>query len=45
MLRPGGVQMAAAISRWGSVLDGLARELMRDRHFIPIVERDLVDGT
>jgi hypothetical protein len=36
--------MAAAISRWGSVLDGLARELLRDRDFVPIVERDLVDG-
>jgi hypothetical protein len=36
--------MAAAISRWGSVLDGLARELLRDRDFVPIVERDLADG-
>jgi SAM-dependent methyltransferase len=44
VLRTGGVLMAAAISRWGSVLDGLARELLRDRNFAPIVERDLVDG-
>lgn len=44
VLRPGGVLIAAAISRWGSALDGLARELLRDRNFAPIVERDLVDG-
>lgn len=44
VLRPGGVLMAAAVSRWGSVLDGLARELLRDPNFVPIVERDLADG-
>ena len=44
VLRAGGVLFAAAISRWGSVLDGLARELLRDPSFAPIVERDLRDG-
>jgi SAM-dependent methyltransferase len=44
VLRPGGVLFAAAISRWGSVLDGLGREFLRDRDFARIVERDLVDG-
>jgi SAM-dependent methyltransferase len=44
VLRSGGVVMAAAISRWASVLDGLARELLRDATFARIVERDLKDG-
>lgn len=44
VLRPGGVLIAAGISRWGSALDGLARELLRDREFRGIVERDLLDG-
>jgi SAM-dependent methyltransferase len=44
VLRAGGVVIAAAISRWGSALDGLARELLRDPRFAPIVERDLKDG-
>ena len=44
VLRPGGVLIAAGISRWASALDGLARELMRDNEFARIVERDLRDG-
>jgi SAM-dependent methyltransferase len=44
VLRTGGALIAAAVSRWGSVLDGLSRELLRDRDFVPIVEQDLVDG-
>jgi SAM-dependent methyltransferase len=44
VLRPGGVLIAAGISRWASALDGLARELLRDREFARIVERDLIDG-
>ena len=44
VLRPGGVLVAAGISRWASMLDGLARELMRDNEFARIVERDLLDG-
>lgn len=44
VLRPGGVLVAAGISRWASALDGLARELLGDNAFARIVERDLVDG-
>ena len=44
VLRPGGVLVAAGISRWASALDGLARELLRDNAFARIVERDLLDG-
>jgi SAM-dependent methyltransferase len=44
VLRAGGVLIAAAISRWGSALDGLGRELLRDPNFARILERDLVDG-
>jgi SAM-dependent methyltransferase len=44
VLRPGGVLIAAGISRWASSMDGLARELLRDHAFVSIVERDLVDG-
>jgi ubiquinone/menaquinone biosynthesis C-methylase UbiE len=44
VLRPGGVLVVAGISRWASALDGLARELLGDREFGRIVERDLLDG-
>jgi len=44
VLRPGGVLIAAAISRWASTLDGLSRELLRDEEFVHIMERDLRDG-
>ena len=44
VLRNNGVLIAAGISRYASALDGLSRELFRDRNFMPIVERDLVDG-
>jgi SAM-dependent methyltransferase len=44
VLHPGGVLIAAGISRWASTLDGLARELLRDPEFARIVDRDLVDG-
>ena len=44
VLRPGGVLVAAGISRWASALDGLARELLHDQEFARIVERDLLDG-
>ena len=44
VLRPGGVLIAAGISRWASALDGLARDLLRDPEFAKIVEQDLVDG-
>jgi SAM-dependent methyltransferase len=44
VLRPGGVLIAAAISRWASALDGLARDLFADARFARIVERDVDDG-
>lgn len=44
VLRPGGVLIAAGISRFASALDGLARELLGDGDFARIVERDLLDG-
>lgn len=44
VLRPGGRVLAAAISRWASALDGLARDLMADPRFRTIVERDLREG-
>jgi ubiquinone/menaquinone biosynthesis C-methylase UbiE len=44
VLTPGGVVIAAGISRWASALDGLSREVLRDPDFVRIVERDLADG-
>ena len=44
VLQRGGVLFAAAISRWASALDGLARELFLDKRFGAIVEHDLRDG-
>lgn len=44
VLRPGGRLFAAAISRWASALDGLARDLLQDPRFGLIVEQDLRDG-
>ena len=39
VLRPGGVVFAAAISRFASLLDGLARDLLDDPDFRPIRDR------
>jgi ubiquinone/menaquinone biosynthesis C-methylase UbiE len=44
VLRPGGVLLAAAISRFASALDGLCRGFLKDPQFADIVRRDLVDG-
>jgi SAM-dependent methyltransferase len=44
VLKPGGRVFAAAISRWASALDGLARNLLQDSRFASIVEQDLRDG-
>ena len=44
VLRPGGRLFAAAISRWASALDGLARDLLQDPQFALIVAQDLQDG-
>ena len=40
VLKPGGWLFAAAISRWASALEGLARDLLHDRRFAAIVEQD-----
>ncbi len=42
--RPGAPIVAAAISRFASALDGLARRLIDDPVFRDIVDRDLSDG-
>ncbi len=44
VLRPGGLVVAAAISRFASLVDGLRGPLFDDAVFAPIVERDLADG-
>lgn len=44
VLKPGGRLFAAAISRWASALDGLARDLLPDPRFARIVEQDLRNG-
>ena len=44
VLRPGGTLIAAAISRWASALDGLARDLFEDARFARIVEQDVRSG-
>jgi len=44
VLRPGGVVVAAAISRHASLLDGFMRGLIDDPEFVRIVERDLAEG-
>jgi SAM-dependent methyltransferase len=44
VLRPGGVVLAAAISRFASTLDGLRLGLFDDPAFARIAEQDLRDG-
>jgi ubiquinone/menaquinone biosynthesis C-methylase UbiE len=44
VLRPGGLLAAAAISRFASTVDGLARGFFADPRFEAIVERNLRDG-
>jgi 2-polyprenyl-3-methyl-5-hydroxy-6-metoxy-1,4-benzoquinol methylase len=44
VLKTGGVVFAAAISRFASLLDGLARNLVDDPAFQPILEADLRSG-
>jgi ubiquinone/menaquinone biosynthesis C-methylase UbiE len=44
VLRPGGVMLAAGISRYASALDGVARDLFEDPHFTKIMEQDLRSG-
>ena len=44
VLTPSGVLAVAAVSRYASALDGLARKLTLDPAFVQIRDRDLVDG-
>jgi len=44
VLRPGGVLVATAISRFASLLDGLAGGALAEPAFRAMVERDLADG-
>jgi ubiquinone/menaquinone biosynthesis C-methylase UbiE len=44
VLRPGGVLAAAAISRFASTYDGLARGMLADPGFEPMMARDIAEG-
>ncbi|HLV79713.1 MAG TPA: class I SAM-dependent methyltransferase [Chthonomonadaceae bacterium] len=44
VLKPGGVLLAAGISRFASTLDGLRRGFLKDPQFAEIVYQDLKDG-
>jgi ubiquinone/menaquinone biosynthesis C-methylase UbiE len=44
VLTAGGIAAVAAISRYASALDGLARKLSLDPRFVKIRDRDLADG-
>jgi ubiquinone/menaquinone biosynthesis C-methylase UbiE len=44
VVRPSGVIAVAAISRFASLFDGLARGFLFDPEFRPIVDRDLAEG-
>jgi ubiquinone/menaquinone biosynthesis C-methylase UbiE len=44
VLGPSGVMFAAAISRYASALDGVARDLLADPSFAAIVKKDLEQG-
>jgi SAM-dependent methyltransferase len=44
VLRPAGLLFAAGICRFASMLDGLTRELLGDREFARIVQKDLESG-
>src|SRR4029079_9566439 len=44
VVKPGGLIAVAAINRFASLFDGLAREFSFDDDFKRVVERDLADG-
>lgn len=44
VLRPGGVVVAAAISRWSSAVDAVLRGWITDDAFAAVVAQDLTDG-
>ena len=45
VLKAGGVVVAAAISRFASLMDGVARDFLADPVFARVVEEDLARGT
>lgn len=44
VLKPGGLLLAACITRWASLLDGLAHDYLADPDFVAMVEQDLTTG-
>ena len=44
VVRPGGLVVAAAVSRYASLLDGVGTGWLREDEFKAIVQQDLVDG-
>ena len=44
ILRPGGTLVAAAITRFASLLDGLARGFVEDQQFLEMLRNDLTSG-
>ena len=44
VVRPGGLVVAAAVSRYASLLDGVGNGWLREVEFQAIVQQDLVDG-
>lgn len=44
VLKPGGVLVAAAISRWGSALDGIAYDFLAHPGFRTAVPQEVLDG-
>jgi ubiquinone/menaquinone biosynthesis C-methylase UbiE len=44
LLKPGGLIFAASISRFASLMDGLARDLVSDPIFVSILAQDLQSG-
>jgi ubiquinone/menaquinone biosynthesis C-methylase UbiE len=45
VLKPGGILLAAGITRFASTYDGIARGFLADPEFQAIVERDVAEGT
>lgn len=44
VLRPNGVLVAACITRWAPILDGIAHDYLADPDFVSIMEADLESG-
>jgi ubiquinone/menaquinone biosynthesis C-methylase UbiE len=44
VLRPGGIILAATITRYASLLDGFRRSLVMDPNFVKILDQDLESG-